>query len=26
VCNRNNANVNIRIAPLSTLATPTNAE
>ena len=26
VCNRNNANVAIRIAPLSTLATPTNAE
>lgn len=26
VCNRNNQNVAIRIAPLSTLATPTNAE
>jgi hypothetical protein len=26
VCNRNNTNVLIRIAPLSTLATPTNAE
>jgi len=26
VCNRNTSNVLIRIAPLSTLATPTNAE
>ena len=26
VCNRNNTNVVIRIAPMSTLATPTNAE
>jgi hypothetical protein len=26
VCNRNSTNVNIRIAPMSTLATPTNAE
>jgi hypothetical protein len=26
VCNRNNANVSIRIAPLAAAATPTNAE
>ena len=26
VCNRNSTNVSIRIAPMSTLATPTNAE
>jgi len=26
VCNRNNANVNIRIAPLAAAATPTSAE